>query len=200
LLAVCGFAADPKIDALLKSAENRYNKAKTLQVLFKEEYTPQGKPRRTDTGLLMLRKPGKMRMDYAQPKGKQFISDGRNAWIYTPDENRVEKMKLEETEDMRAPLAFLLGKLKFDKEFKNITSRAEGDATRILAEPKSDNLPYTHVEFLVAPDGRIREVKVTNFDHSTLVFQFDQEKVDPPIDGKLFEFQVPKGAIVEGAN
>src|ERR1700754_548023 len=102
-----------------------------------------------------------MRMDYEQPKGQQFISDGRSAWIYTPDENRVEKLKLQETEDMRAPLAFLLGKLKFDKEFRNLTAKAEGDATRIIAEPKLENLPYTNVEFLVASDSRIREVKVT---------------------------------------
>jgi outer membrane lipoprotein carrier protein len=183
----------------LKNVENRYNKAKTLQVLFKEEYTPQGRPRRTDSGLLMLRKPGKMRMDYSQPKGKLFVSDGKSAWIYTPDENRVEKVKLEESEDMRAPLAFLLGKLKFDKEFRNLTSRPEGDSTRILAEPKADNLPYTNVEFVVASDHRIRQVKVTGFDHSILVFHFEEEKIDPPIDSKKFEFQVPKGATVEGA-
>src|SRR5262245_8378287 len=162
-LGVCAFAADPKLDALLKNVENRYNKAKTLQVLFKEEYTPQGKPRRMESGLLLLRKPGKMRMDYAQPKGKQFVSDGKSAGIYTPDESRVEKMKLQENEDMRAPLAFLLGKLKFDKEFRNIAAKAEGDDTRIAAEPKIENLPYTNVEFLVASDSRIREVKVTGF-------------------------------------
>ena len=61
------FAADAKLDSLLKSVETRYNKAKTLQVLFKEEYIPPGKPRRTESGILMLRKPGKMRWDYSQP-------------------------------------------------------------------------------------------------------------------------------------
>lgn len=199
LLAVSAFAADPKLESLLRSVETRYNKAKTLQVLFKQEYTPQGKPKRQENGLLMLRKPGKMLWDYAQPAGKKFISDGKAAWIYTPAENRVEKMKLQETDDMRAPLAFLLGKLKFEKEFQNLTSRPEGDATRILAEPKGDNLPYTAVEFLVAADSQIRQVKVTGFDHSVHVFTFEQERVDPPLSDKLFQFQPPPGAIVEGA-
>ena len=54
------------------------------------------------------------------------------------------------------------------------------------------------MEFVVAPDSRIREVKVTSFDQSVLVFTFDQERVDPPLDNRLFEFQVPKGAVVEG--
>jgi hypothetical protein len=65
---------------------------------------------------------------------------------------------------------------------------------RITAAPKTDNLPYSAVEFLVAPDQRIKLVKVTGFDHSVLEFRLDEEKVDPPLDAKLFQFQVPKGA------
>lgn len=45
--------------------------------------------------------------------------------------------------------------------------------------------------------GRIREVKVTGFDKSVLDFTFDQEKVNPPLDPKLFQFTPPAGAVVE---
>jgi outer membrane lipoprotein carrier protein len=193
LVAVCAFA-DTRLDTLLKGVEARYNRAQTLQVLFKEEYTPAGGARRTESGLLMLRKPKKMRWQYSQPAGKLFLSDGKLLWLYTPDENRVEKMKFQESDDMRAPLAFLLGKLNFDKEFRNLQSKIEGADTRIMAEPKTDNLPYSAVEFLVAQDSHIKEVKVTGFDKSILHFTFDQERVDPPLDGKLFQFSMPKGA------
>jgi outer membrane lipoprotein carrier protein len=135
-----------------------------------------------------------MRWDYDQPKGKLFVSDGKYLWLYTPLENRAEKMKLKESDDMRAPLAFLLGKLDFQKEFRNLQAKQEGPDMRITAEPKTDNLPYSAVEFLVAPDQRIKLVKVTGFDHSVLEFRLDEEKVDPPLDAKLFQFQVPKGA------
>jgi outer membrane lipoprotein carrier protein len=194
LAAVCAFGADTQLETLLKGVETRYNKAKTLQVLFKEVYTPPGKMRRTESGLLMLRKPGKMRWAYSQPAGKLFVSDGKLLWLYNPDENRVEKMKFKESDDMRAPLAFLLGKLDFDKEFRNLQSKTEGSDTRISAEPKIESLPYSAVEFLVASDNRIKEVKVTGFDKSILHFTFDQERVDPQLDGKLFNFQLPKGA------
>jgi outer membrane lipoprotein carrier protein len=194
LLAVSVFAADPNLDRLLKGVETRYNRAKTLQVLFREDYTLPGKPRRTDEGLLQLRKPGKMRWDYSQPKGKLLVSDGKYLWLYTPSDNKAEKMPIKESDDMRAPLAFLLGRLNFDKEFRNIQAHAEGVDTRITAEPKTDNLPYSAVEFLCAPDSRIKQLKVTYFDKSTLDFTFDQEKVDPALDSKLFQFQVPKGA------
>jgi outer membrane lipoprotein carrier protein len=193
LLAVSAFAGDAALEALLKGVETRYNKAKTLQVLFHEEYTPPGRAKRAENGTLVLRKPGKMRWDYDQPKGKLFVSDGKYLWLYTPLENRAEKMKLKESDDMRAPLAFLLGKLDFQKEFRNLQGRSEGPDMRITAEPKTDNLPYSAVEFLVAPDQRIKVVRVTGFDHSVLEFRLDAEKVDPPLDAKLFQFQAPKG-------
>jgi len=197
---VSAFAADSSLDTLLKGVEARYNRAKTLQVLFQEDYTRAGEGHRpTESGILMLRKPGRMRWDYTQPKGKLFVCDGKFLYLYTPDDNRAERMKMEMSDDMRAPLAFLLGKLHFSKEFRNIQGKPDGAGTRITAEPRNDSLPYSAVEFVVTPDARIREVKVTGFDKSVLDFQFDQEKVDPALDARLFQFQVPPGVkLTEG--
>src|ERR1017187_1238456 len=195
LLAVSAFAADPKLEALLKGVETRYNRTKTLQVLFQEDYTRAGEGHRpTESGILMLRKPGRMRWAYNQPKGKLWISDNKNVWLWLPDENRVERMKLEESDDMRVPLAFLLGKLYFDKEFRDLKSQPEGADTRITGAPKTDNLPYSEVQFVVTPDYRIRLVKASGLDKSITEFHFDQERLDPKLDDKLFQFQVPKGA------
>ncbi len=194
LLAVSAFGADPKIEALLKDVETHYNQAKTLQVLFQEDYTAPGKARATDRGILMLRKPGRMRWDYSQPAGKLVVSDNKYLYVYTPNDNKAQQLKLQESDDMKAPLAFLLGKLDFDREFKNLQAKQEGFDTRITGEPKTDNLPYSAVEFLVTRDSRIREVKVTGFDKSVLDFVFDQERLNPTLDPKLFAFQLPKGA------
>jgi len=199
LLAVSALAGDARLDDLLKQVEARYNHAKTLQILFQEQYTRPGQIRRSESGVLMLRKPGRMRWDYSQPKGKQFLSDGKFLYLYSPDTNRAEKAKVQETADMRAPLAFLLGKLNFQKEFRDIQGQPDAGGMRITAEPRTDNLPYSHVEFAVTSDARIREVKVTAYDQSILDFTFDKEKMDPPLDARLFQFQLPAGAqLVEG--
>jgi len=195
LLGVSAFAADARLDALLKGVEARYNRTKTLQVLFQEDYTRAGEGHRpTESGILMLRKPGRMRWAYNQPKGKLWVSDNKSLWLWLPDENRAERMKLQESDDMRVPLAFLLGKLYFDKEFRDLKSQPAGADTRITGAPKTDNLPYSEVQFVVTPDYRIREVKVSGLDKSILEFHFDQERLDPKLDDKLFQFQVPKGA------
>jgi outer membrane lipoprotein carrier protein len=196
LLAVSAIAGDAKLDTLLKGVEARYNRAKTLQVLFQEDYTPPGKPRATDRGILMLRKPGRMRWDYSQPPGKLVVSDNKFLWVYTPLDNQVQRLPLQESDDTRVPLAFLLGRLDFDKEFKNLQARPERGDTRIVAEPKTDNLPYSEVQFLVTPDFRIREVKWTGFDGAVMDFTFDQERLEPSLDAKLFVFVLPKGATL----
>jgi outer membrane lipoprotein carrier protein len=200
LLPVSLAAQTPDVGLLLKSVETRYNHAQTLQVLFHEAYTAPGQPRRTESGTLQLRKPGRMRWDYTSPEGKLFVSDGRFLWLYTPSNHQVEKMKIKESDDMRAPLAFLLGKLHFDKEFRNIQHQSVPGGTRITADPKTDSLPYTKVEFVVGPDSQIHRVQVTGYDQSVLEFDFDQEKLNPALEAKLFQFQMPPGAaLVETA-
>ncbi|MGH9718707.1 MAG: LolA family protein [Bryobacteraceae bacterium] len=197
LLAASARGAAPSISDLLKGVEARYNSAQTLEVKFTETYSAQSRGRRSESGVLSLRKPGRMRWDYTSPKGKLFVSDGKFFYLYTPSTNRVQKSKGKETEDMRAPLSFLLGKLDFWRDFRKFEARVEGQDTWIAADPKSPDLIYTKVEFLVSPAHQIRRVRVTGQDHSVLDFIFDGEKMNPKLDARLFEFQMPPGAAME---
>lgn len=202
ITAVSALAADPTIAGLLKRVEGRYNRAETLEVRFAETYAAAGRPARTETGTLLLRKPGRMRWEYSSPAGKLFVSDGKDVYLYLPSANRVEKMKLKESmsEDWRAPLAFLLGKLNFNKEFQNIQARPQGSGSVIIAEPKSANLPYSKVEFEVSATFEIRKLHIIGHDQSVLDFVFDQERLNPPLASTLFKFRAPAGVeIVEGS-
>ncbi|MGA2144502.1 MAG: outer membrane lipoprotein carrier protein LolA [Bryobacteraceae bacterium] len=199
VVAVSALSADASLDALLNRVENRYNRAKTLQVLFSQRYLRPGVGQKIESGTLDLRKPGRMRWDYRKPAGKLAVSDGKFLYLYDPEQNQARRWKMQDTEDLRAPLAFLLGKLHFQKEFKNIQGRPDGAGTRITAEPQNDNLPYSAVEFVVTPEGRIEEVKVTSFDRSVQDYTFADEKMDPPLSDRLFQFQLPPGAqLTEG--
>jgi outer membrane lipoprotein carrier protein len=191
-------AAASDTDALLKTIEARYNHTQSLRLDFSQSYAGTGRPVQKESGTLWLRKPGRMRWDYASPAGKVFISDGKDVVLYTPGDATAQKSKLKESEDMRAPLAFLLGKLDFKKEFRNFRTRVEGVKTWIVAEPKSQNLAYTKVEFLAMPDGQIERVRVTGQDQSILDFAFMSEQPNAPVSPSLFEFHPPPGVqIVE---
>lgn len=185
---------------VLKSVETRYNRARTLQVSFEQIYGLGSRPRRTEAGTLTLRKPGRMRWDYREPAGKLFLSDGKDIWFYSPSANRVERMKLKESEDMRAPLAFLLGRLEFHRDFKEYRTRELDGRVWVLALPKSDKMPYREVDFLFSSDFRIERVRVLGQDQSVMEFRFTGEKVNPPLADSLFRFDMPPGAeLVETA-
>ncbi len=72
--AAAALGAGVDTTQLLKGVETRYNRARTVQVLFEQTYTVQGRPNRTESGELSLRKPGRMRWQYESPKGKLFLS------------------------------------------------------------------------------------------------------------------------------
>jgi len=196
--ALLGATPDTRLDPLLHGVETRYNHAQSLKLDFTETYSMARRPSQVERGVLYLRKPGKMRWDYAAPAGKVFVSDGKNVFLYTPDNHQLEKSKLKESEDLRAPLAFLLGKLNFWKEFRSFTSRAEGDAVWVTAQPNSDQAAYTQVDFLIAPDSTIRRVKITGLDKSLLEFVFSNEQLNAAVAPAMFAFVPPAGTkIVE---
>jgi outer membrane lipoprotein carrier protein len=192
-------AADVALNTLLQGVEQRYNRAKTLQVHFVESYTVQGRPRKTESGELTLRKPGRMRWDYSAPSGKLFVSDGKDVYLYTPEAHRVEKTKLKASDDMRAPLAFLLGKLDFAKDFRDLDVKPDGPNYVITAKAKNDKFPYEQVQMLVTPDYQIQRMTISLQDMSLLTFELDGEKLNPPVNDTVFKFQMPAGATLVDA-
>ena len=187
------------MDGLIAQVQGRYNAARTLSVHFVESYSIQGHPRPPESGTLTLRKQGKMRWDYTHPAGKLFISDGKNVYLYTARDNRVEKVPLKDTEDMRAPLAFLLGRLEMKKEFRGFQVHAGDGGTWLDAWAKNDRVPYEEVQMLIASDGEVRELKILGRDQSQIDYSFSHEQLNPPVNEAEFHFQIPPGAEVVDA-
>lgn len=181
---------------LLDGVEQRYNRPKTLQMQFEQSQSGRGRITRSETGTLSLRKPGRMRWDYTVPEGKLFLTDGKFVYFYNPVTSQVSRSKLKESDDMRAPLAFLMGRLDFRRDFREFRTMPEGEDTYVIASPKSDRAPYTQVAFLVAPDFRIKLLRVNGQDHTIMVYRMLNEQVNPALDPALFQFRMPPGAIL----
>lgn len=198
LIALLSLAAPARdLGEVLRSVEQRYNRAATLEVHFEQRYLAQGAGRRTtESGELALRKPGRMRWSYAAPAGKVFVSDGKVLWFYSPEENRAERSRMKDTEDFRAPLAFLLGKLDFKRDFGNFELKDTGADSTIVALPKSDKLPYTRVEFTVTPQNVIRRLLVQGTDATVMEFLFSNERLNAPVNDVIFRYTPPKGAEI----
>ncbi|HEX4276869.1 MAG TPA: outer membrane lipoprotein chaperone LolA [Bryobacteraceae bacterium] len=196
LIVLPALAAPAGVEILLKKIEARYNRTQSLKLDFSETYAGTKSPVQSETGVLYLRKPGRMRWEYTSPAGKLFLSDGKEVVTYSPADHSAEKGKLKESEDVHAPIAFLLGKLDFQKEFKSFETRSEGGDTWIVATPKSENLAWSRVDFLATPDGQIRRVRIALQDQSKLDFTFSNEQLNAPVAPAMFTFQPPPGVKV----
>lgn len=182
------------LPSTVRRVEQRYNHARTLVALFEQRSLVHGTARRTESGQLTLRKPGRMRWDYDEPAGKFFLCDGKDVYFYSPAANRVERSRLKETDDFRAPMAFLLGKLDFKKEFADLALREEDGYSVLTALPRSSQVPYSKVEFTLTGEGEIARLLITNQDQTATELVFRNERLNVPVGEDRFRFAKPPGA------
>ena len=136
-----------------------------------------------------------MRWNYAKPAGKFFLSDGKFFYFYSPSTKQVEKTKLKDADDMRVPLAFLIGKLDFDRDFGRFEYSKTAEGLNVKAHPKNfEKSAYKEVDFLVDEQFTIRKLTVTGQDSSVMSFQFRNELRNKPQTADLFEMKLPPGA------
>ena len=105
---------------LAQKVDSHYNQLHSLKAGFTESYEGMG-IRRTESGTLLLLKPGRMKWEYSEPAGKLFLLDGRFAWFYSRGDSQVQRISAKELDDLRSPLRFLLGHTQLERELSNLT-------------------------------------------------------------------------------
>jgi outer membrane lipoprotein carrier protein len=195
VLRVSGATVDVK--TLAAAVDSHYDHLRSLEAEFTEVYRGAGMER-TESGTLWLKKPGKMRWEYRSPKDKLFVSDGKDAWFYVPDDRQARKTPAKKLEDLRSPLAFLLGKTKLEKELEGLSLApdvapvAAADVVlRGVPEALADRISEIVLE--VAPDYRIVRIVIQDVDGSSTEYRFGDIKEDVPIANGRFEFRPPAG-------
>ena len=198
-------AADAKqeVKALAAAVDAHYNHLRSLRAEFTEAYRGSGMDR-NESGTLWLKKPGKMRWEYRSPREKLFVSNGRDAWFYVPDDRQARKESAKKLEDVRSPLAFLLGKTKLEKELRGLSVAAEiaplggGDTVlRGIPTALADQISEIIVE--ISPDSRIVRLIIQGVDGASTEYRFTEQKEDVSIADNRFDFRAPAGTeVVEG--
>ena len=201
LAATAAGAADVK--PIATAVDGHYNHLQSLQAEFIEIYRGSGMDR-TEGGTLWLKKPGKMRWEYRSPREKLFVSNGKDAWFYVPEDHQARKSAAKKLEDIRSPLAFLLGKTKLEKELRGLSLAPDiaplqsGDRVlRGVPSAMADQLSEIVLE--ITPEHRIVRLILQAVDGSSTEYQFTDQKEDVPIADSRFQFKPPTGTeVVEG--
>jgi outer membrane lipoprotein carrier protein len=191
------------VKALAAGVDAHYNHLRSLQTEFTEVYRGSGMER-TESGTLWLKKPGKMRWEYRSPREKLFVSNGKDAWFYVPEERQARKTAAKKLEDARSPLAFLLGKTKLEKELLGLSLAPDVSPTQVgdvmlrgVPQGLSDQVGEILLE--ITPEHRIVRIVIQEVDGAATEYRFGEMKEDLAVADGRFEFKPPAGTeTVEG--
>jgi len=195
------------IRQLARSVDDHYNHLRSLQADFTEIYRGEGAGR-VESGTLWLKKPRKMRWEYRSPREKLFVSDGQAVWFYLPAERQLRKTTLKKLDDLRSPLAFLLGKTKLENELRGLSkvvdqSPLSPENTLLRGVPQgvvSQSMGQTNeVQLEITPTNQIVRIVLMEADGATTEFRFAGWKENLELSDSRFQFTPPPGVeTVEG--
>jgi outer membrane lipoprotein carrier protein len=197
----------PDVHAIAQAVDERYNHLRSLQAEFTEIFRGAGMER-TESGTLWLKKPGKMRWEYRSPREKLFLSDGKDAWFYVPGERQVRRTAVKKLDDLRSPLAFLLGKTRLEKELQGLSFARDpapdvapltvGDVV-LRGVPKSLAERVSQVLLEITPEHWISRILIEEVDGSVTEYRFTNQRENVVLDDKRFRFAVPDGVeVIDG--
>jgi len=200
LLASPLWGSTAGVAEIAHGTDEHYNNLKTFKADFTEVYKAPGVSR-TESGTLWLKKPGRMRWEYHQPREKLFLTDSHTAFFYIPGENQARKTPLKNLDDIRSPLRYLLGKTKLEKELEGLSlapdlSPVKSGDTVLRGVPRAMKDRISEVILDVSPTFQIDRIMIRELDGTTTDFVFSNTQENVPVQDSLFHFAPPAGVEV----
>ncbi len=195
-----GFADAGLKYAILNNLEQKYSgssfsaafsQISTLKVLDIEE---------TATGKVWFSHPGKMRWQYETPDRHEIIANGKDVWIFRPEENQVMEGSAPDFFKSGAGAAFLSDINLIRENYTIAILKEDAGQVELELTPKSPPADtgedVSAINILVSvPDYEILNVTTINIHGDTTSFEFGKIQFTP-IEPSLFDFKIPEGTSV----
>ncbi len=192
--------AEPAKDVITR-IQKYYDSTKDLHARFEQvlESAIGGLPKKA-SGDVWLKKPGKMRWDYAKPEKKLMVSDGTTLWVYEEEDGQAFKQDMRNS-TLPTQVSFLVGEGKLSDEFDAtiVTPPGIGEPTDIVLKmvPKTGTSSYRYLLFIADPKtGIVKGTVIYDQQGGTnkLTF-FDVQQNKGVADGK-FHWSPPAGTKI----
>ena len=186
------------IDTIIAGVETRYNVAGFTADFDQESILKAMAVTDTASGRLMVRQPGKMRWEYLLPEPQTIITDGKDLWVYRPEENQVLVGK--------APALFGEGKgagflsnIKTVRQSFQVTREPEPGPKRYRLKLVPNRSTVDLKEVFLEIDRKtfdLVEITTVNVYGDETRIELKNIQFDPPPTETLFRFEVPQGADI----
>jgi outer membrane lipoprotein carrier protein len=198
-LAAAHAYEDP-VASLVAKLQQRYGSATTVSADFRQNYRAPG-VEMSESGTFWMKKPGLMRWEYREPETKLFVADGRDSYLYNPQDRQVMVRRFSPAELHSTPLQFLLGRGDILKSFS--VSRESESAARIQGTvllrlvPREDDPNYSYFDLECDQNTfDLRRILIRERTGNTSEFILTNVTTNVKVDSNKFAFKIPKGAEV----
>jgi outer membrane lipoprotein carrier protein len=197
-----GAGADlPDLDQTVLNLQASYEKIEDLSARFSQTSIHKSSGVKEEgRGILMMKKPGRMRWEYQRPEARLIVSDGSTLYLYSPAEHQVI---VQEAPQAFTSLAvnFLAGMGRLAEDFRIQWGRPEDKARKgnLLLELKPIQ-PQGQIRLIlmeVHPETFLVErIVLKDVLANTTVLSFKKVKVNSALNDNLFKFVAPPGTEV----
>jgi outer membrane lipoprotein carrier protein len=155
----------------------------------------------TETGRLLIKKPGKMRWEYTSPEEKLFVSDGLKIYSYIPQDKQVMVGSVPQDDSAGTPALFLSGKGNLTRDFVpshgDVPPGSPPGTVALKLVPKTPQPDYDWLVLLADPvTFRLRGLVTTDAQGGTSAIFFGNLKENIGVADKTFAFTIPRGVDV----
>lgn len=195
-------AADSTAPELAAALQRKYDGIRDFSADFVHVYEG-GVLRKqlTERGHLLVKKPGKMRWDYAEPEPKQFVSDGVKMYSYIPQDRQVIVASVPPDEDSPTPTLFLAGKGNVTRDFTpslvDAPAAMPPGSRALKLVPKAKQRDYDWLVLVLDPASlALRGLLTVDAQGGKSSFFFTNLKENVGATDKEFAFKIPRGVDV----
>jgi outer membrane lipoprotein carrier protein len=196
-----GKLTEAEVGAAVARVQANYEKVRAFRARFKQDYWVKAyDQRKKSTGAVLFARPGKMSWSYDEPKGNRVVSDGKLLRVYEDASKQLFEQPVDKSQYPQA-LGFLTGESKLAETF---TFEANEGASMnfpggivLVATPKQPLASVQKVLLYVdAATHYVRRVLLLDAQGNRNRFDFEEVKLDEPIDAREFVFNAPAGTTV----
>ncbi len=196
LLLLCTPLA-ARSETALQSLRHFYSDIRSFQAQFTQiQLDAQQHKLEQSQGQFWLRRPDKFRWEYEKPYQQVIVSDGRKIQHYDSELSQVTVRPV--TQALASTPALLLtGQAALEDRFDLRELPWEAGQAWVELAPRAQDTDFKRIR-LGFSHGELAVMELLdNFDQTTRI-QFQQVKINTPIDEARFQLQLPAGVDVVG--
>jgi outer membrane lipoprotein carrier protein len=186
-------------DAVVQRIEEHHARTADLVARFTQSYRSGMLGRElVESGVVSIKRPGRMRWEYLEPEKKLFVSDGTTFYFYVPEDRQVIVQEQDTQRSLAARLLF--GGQGLLEEFEaSLDEPLEDGVLRVRLVPRHADAELERAFVDAEPSGVIRSILLEDVQGNRTRFRFEDLRENTGLPDRLFRFQVPAGVeVIQG--